>query len=152
MRPKLLGELNPETLEFLHKMTGDPKTEEEYRVFNDIRGKIVWLDDFVIRQLRDGEYAQATADHLEIKDPLVETTQDSFSIISGICFYCDRPWTKKLRLMPNKGPTAVAEGKHTEADVYICDECDEEKRASWGRDVIITLYTRPLPMEEEVEE
>ena len=89
------------------------------------------------------EFEQAVADLLEFKDPVVEIEPGRcWTLVSGACYFCENPWTKKLLLLPNFGPEAVTEGKHTEVDVYVCDECDKKQRPKWGRDSIYTVYTR----------
>lgn len=46
MRVELIGELKPETLAYLHRLAMEaPKTVEEYHAFNDLSGKIFWMDD-----------------------------------------------------------------------------------------------------------
>lgn len=88
------------------------------------------------------ELEQSIADVLQIKDPVVEVVErGSWSIVSGGCWYCDQSWTRKIKLVAKKVPEA--EGKVDEADLYICDHCEAERRSEWLKWAsIVTLYTR----------
>lgn len=86
------------------------------------------------------ELEKMIVERLEIKNPLVEVTEESISFISGNCLFCDEPWRYKVQIATRDSQTLELTGNHV--TTHICESCLLEREPIWGSERVKILYVR----------
>lgn len=86
------------------------------------------------------ELEKMIVERLEIKNPLVEVTDESISFISGNCLFCDEPWRYKVQIATRDSQTLELTG--SQVTVHLCESCLLEREPVWGSERVKVLYVR----------
>lgn len=87
------------------------------------------------------ELEKAIVEHLEIKNPLVEATNEGISFISGNCFYCEDAWVHELEVATVDSKTGKVTGT---VEIYVCEGCRSTKLTKIPKERIRVIRVRPV--------